>query len=96
MTSILARTGVALAIAGLAAFTPTVAQADVSVQETQAFTGSSYEQSSGKAKREAEAQARRYALLSGFNNDQCVLLYSYSDGAGFGWWYGYAGIRCTR
>jgi osmotically-inducible protein OsmY len=107
MTSKLVRTGAALALAGLAVLTPSVAHAStngaagggagvVGVQETQVFTGNSYEQSSGKAKREAENQARRYALISGYTHEQCVVLYAYSDGAGFGHWYGYAAIRCTR
>ncbi|MFE7131360.1 hypothetical protein ACFVIM_10910 [Streptomyces sp. NPDC057638] len=110
MTSILVRAATALALAGLAVATPSVAHATstptstststststTGARETQVFTGTSYEQSSGKAKREAENQARRHALISGYLHEQCVVLYAYSDGAGFGHWYGYAAIRCTR
>ncbi|MFI1013457.1 hypothetical protein [Streptomyces sp. NPDC020965] len=110
MTSILTRGGVAVAIAGLAMLAPAVAHADTGTgastvapantgagaKESVSFTGWSYEQSSGKAKREAENMARRHALISGFLNEQCVLLYAYSRQSGPGWWDGNAAIRCTR
>ncbi|MER8236504.1 hypothetical protein ACIRQY_32160 [Streptomyces sp. NPDC101490] len=96
MTSTLIRGGVALAFAALAVLTPTVAHADAGIQETQVFTATSYEQSAGKATREAENTTRRHALISGYTNEQCVVLYAYSSRAGYGWWDGYAALRCTR
>ncbi|MFE0427342.1 hypothetical protein [Streptomyces sp. NPDC058953] len=96
MTRTLIRGGAALAIAGLVTLVPAVAHADADAKEAQVFTATSYEQSSGKAKREAENTARRHALISGYTHEQCVLLYAYSDRAGYGWWDGYAAINCTR
>ncbi|WP_329026215.1 hypothetical protein [Streptomyces sp. NBC_00690] len=96
MNSLLVRGGVALALAGLATFAPAVAHADVSVKETQPFTGWAYENSPSKAKREAENMARRSALISGYLHEQCVLLYAYSTRLAPGYFAGDAAIRCTR
>ncbi|MEI5102713.1 hypothetical protein RB200_34615 [Streptomyces sp. PmtG] len=92
----LVRSGAAIVLAGLAALTPTVAHADVSAQETLPFTGSAYENSPKEAKREAEKRARQQALLSGFLNEQCVLLYANSSRLAPGYFYGNAAISCTR
>ncbi|MFF7586356.1 hypothetical protein ACFZCK_02555 [Kitasatospora purpeofusca] len=65
-------------------------------EETQRFTGSAYENSPKKAKREAEAQARHSALLSGFLNEQCVLLFAESYRLAPGYYGANAAISCTR
>ncbi|MFJ4091428.1 hypothetical protein ACIPYS_07570 [Kitasatospora sp. NPDC089913] len=65
-------------------------------QETQRFTGSAYENSPKKAKREAETQARHGALLSGFLNEQCVLLFAESYRLAPGYYGANAAISCTR
>ncbi|ANW22380.1 hypothetical protein [Streptomyces clavuligerus] len=104
MTSTLIRGGVTLALAGLAAFMPSVAHAGsgasagagVGVQETQTFTGFAYENSPKEAKREAENMARRSALISGYLHEQCVLLYAESYRLAPGYYGGNAAIRCTR
>ncbi|MEH6374253.1 hypothetical protein V7793_07920 [Streptomyces sp. KLMMK] len=96
MTSMLIRGGVAIALAGLAALAPTVARADAGVQETQVFTGSAYENSPKEAKREAEKMARQSALISGFLNEQCVLLYANSYRLAPGYYGANAAINCTR
>ncbi|MCQ8773630.1 hypothetical protein [Streptomyces telluris] len=97
MTSMLIRGGVAIALAGLAVLTPTVAHADAAgTQETQVFTGSAYENSPKEAKREAEKTARRSALISGFRNEQCVLLYADSYRLAPGYYGANAAINCTR
>ncbi|MGA4844233.1 hypothetical protein [Streptomyces sp. G45] len=96
MASMLARSGAALVLAGLAALTPSVAHADVSAQETQTFTGTAYENSPKEAKREAENSARRSALISGYLNEQCVLLFADSYRLAPGYYGANAAIRCTR
>ncbi|MFI8930402.1 hypothetical protein ACIG3E_22280 [Streptomyces sp. NPDC053474] len=96
MTSMLVRGGAAMLLAGLAALTPTVAHADVSAQETQSFTGTAYENSPKEAKREAEKQARHQALITGYLNEQCVLLYADSYRLAPGYYGANAAIRCTR
>ncbi|MEU1818837.1 hypothetical protein ABZ543_27150 [Streptomyces roseifaciens] len=96
MTSMLIRGGVAMALAGLAALAPTVAHADAGVQERQVFTGSAYENSPKEAKREAEKMARQSALISGFLNEQCVLLYANSYRLAPGYYGANAAINCTR
>ncbi|MFI1254135.1 hypothetical protein ACH4U6_10060 [Streptomyces netropsis] len=70
--------------------------ADASVQETRVFTGFAYENSPKEAKREAEKRARQYALISGFLNEQCVLLYANSSRLAPGYYAGDAAINCTR
>ncbi|MEV6776592.1 hypothetical protein [Streptomyces syringium] len=102
MTSMLIRGGAAVVLAGLAVLAPTVAHADagvqagVSVQETRVFTGWAYENSPKEAKREAEKRARQSALISGFLNEQCVLLYANSTRLAPGYYAGDAAINCTR
>ncbi|SDT82671.1 hypothetical protein SAMN05216371_7461 [Streptomyces sp. TLI_053] len=104
MTSMFVRGGAALALAGLAALVPTAAHATADTatrtaavaQETQRFTGSAYENSPKKAKREAETQARHGALLSGFLNEQCVLLFAESYRLAPGYYGANAAISCTR
>ncbi|MFD7237335.1 hypothetical protein ACFWAT_18760 [Streptomyces syringium] len=102
MTSMLIRGGAAVVLAGLAVLAPTVAHADagaqpgVSVQETRVFTGFAYENSPKEAKREAEKRARQNALISGFLNEQCVLLYANSTRLAPGYYAGDAAINCTR
>ncbi|MET9647477.1 hypothetical protein ACFZB6_08700 [Streptomyces syringium] len=102
MTSMLIRGGAAVVLAGLAVLAPTVAHADsgaqtgVSVQETRVFTGWAYENSPKEAKREAEKRARQNALISGFLNEQCVLLYANSTRLAPGYYAGDAAINCTR
>ncbi|MFD5922863.1 hypothetical protein ACFVYP_40075 [Kitasatospora sp. NPDC058201] len=96
MTSMLARSGAAVVLAGLAVLAPTVAHADARVQETRNFTGSAYENSPKEAKREAEKTARRSALISGFLNEHCVLLYADSYRLAPGYYGANAAISCTR
>ncbi|MFE7565144.1 hypothetical protein [Kitasatospora sp. NPDC057500] len=96
MKSILVRSGAALVLAGLAALAPGAAHATAVVQETQQFTGSAYENSPKEAKREAENEARRRALISGFLNEQCVLLYAESYRLAPGYYAANAAISCTR
>ncbi|MEU7605906.1 hypothetical protein AB0B78_23975 [Streptomyces sp. NPDC040724] len=97
MTKILIRGAAAIVIAGLAAFTPTVAHAAVAgAQETQPFTGWAYENSPNEAKQEAEKMARQRALISGFTNEQCVLLYANSYRLAPGYYSANAAISCTR
>ncbi|MFE3073839.1 hypothetical protein [Streptomyces sp. NPDC059247] len=60
------------------------------------LTATSYEQSVGKATREAGNTARRRALISGHTNEQCGVPYARSSRAGYGGWNGYAALRCTR
>ncbi|MFB6894123.1 hypothetical protein ACFCX4_32985 [Kitasatospora sp. NPDC056327] len=103
MTSKLVRGGAALVLAGFAVLVPTAAHAATTaaggaavVQETQRFTGSAYENSPKEAKREAEKDARRQALLTGFLNEQCVLLYADSYRLAPGYYGANAAISCTR
>ncbi|WP_338932103.1 hypothetical protein WEB32_22910 [Streptomyces netropsis] len=102
MTSMLIRSGAAIVLAGLAVLAPTVAHADAGVhagagvQETRVFTGYAYENSPKEAKREAEKRARQNALISGFLNEQCVLLYANSTRLAPGYYAGDAAINCTR
>ncbi|MEW2578635.1 hypothetical protein [Streptomyces syringium] len=109
MTSMLIRGGAAVVLAGLAVLAPTAAYADAgvrsdasvrsdaaAVQETRAFTGFAYENSPKEAKREAEKRARQNALISGFLNEQCVLLYANSTRLAPGYYAGDAAISCTR
>ncbi|GAA1410478.1 hypothetical protein GCM10009639_61520 [Kitasatospora putterlickiae] len=104
MTSMLVRGGAALVLAGFAVLAPTVAHATVTtaattggvVQETQRFVGSGYENSPKEAKRDAENDARRQALLNGFLNEQCVLLYAESYRLAPGYYAANAAISCTR
>ncbi|MCX5589212.1 hypothetical protein OHA91_35745 [Streptomyces erythrochromogenes] len=97
MTKTLIRGGAAIALAGLAALTPTVAHAgDASVQETRVFTGFASENSPKEAKRDAEKRARQNALISGYLNEQCVLLYANSSRLGPGYYWADAAISCTR
>ncbi|KJY26560.1 hypothetical protein [Streptomyces sp. NRRL S-495] len=112
MTSMFVRGAAALVLAGLAALVPTAAHATTATtattgtrtgaataavaQETQRFTGSAYENSPKKAKREAETQARHSALLSGFLNEQCVLLFAESYRLAPGYYGANAAISCTR
>ncbi|MFF7459213.1 hypothetical protein [Kitasatospora sp. NPDC008115] len=103
MKSILVRSGATLVLAGLAALAPSAAHATAAtstatatVQETQQFTGSAYENSPKEAKREAENEARRRALISGFLNEQCVLLYAESYRLAPGYYGANAAISCTR
>ncbi|WP_211347033.1 hypothetical protein [Saccharothrix australiensis] len=85
-----------MALAALAALAPAVAHADVRAQETQVFTGSAHENSPREAKRDAEQAARRSALISGYLNEQCVLLYAESYRLAPGYYAANAAIRCTR
>ncbi|MFE6869543.1 hypothetical protein ACFVFS_23685 [Kitasatospora sp. NPDC057692] len=104
MTSMFVRGGAALLLAGFAVLAPTAAHATGSatgttaatVQETQRFVGSGYENSPKEAKRDAEKDARRQALLSGFLNEQCVLLYADSYRLAPGYYAANAAISCTR
>ncbi|MGW7416509.1 hypothetical protein [Streptomyces sp. NPDC054863] len=97
MNSILIRGGAAIALAAVAAFAPTVAHAGThGIQETMTFTGSGYENSPKEAKREAEQMARQGALINGFRNEQCVLLYANSYRLAPGYYSANAAISCTR
>ncbi|MER5351908.1 hypothetical protein ABT093_16460 [Kitasatospora sp. NPDC002551] len=104
MKSMLVRGGAALVLAGLAVLAPTAAHAATTAaattgavaQETQNFTGFAYENSPKEAKREAETMARQHALLSGFLNEQCVLLYANSYRLAPGYYGANAAISCTR
>ncbi|MFD5619243.1 hypothetical protein [Streptomyces yangpuensis] len=97
MKSILIRGAAAVTLAGLAALTPTVAHADgAAARETVMFTGFAYENSPKEAKREAEKMARRHALISGFLDGQCVLLYAESYRLAPGYHGADAAISCTR
>jgi phosphosulfolactate phosphohydrolase-like enzyme len=94
MTSTLIRGGAAMALAALAVLAPTVAHA--SVQETRVFTGFDSGNSPKEAKRGAEKAARQHALVGGFLNEQCVLLYANSSRLAPGYYWGDAAINCTR
>ncbi|MFB8237594.1 hypothetical protein ACFC58_13690 [Kitasatospora purpeofusca] len=108
MTSMFVRGAAALVLAGVAVLVPTAAHATTDTvtragaataavaQETLRFTGSAYENSPKEAKREAERQARHSALLSGFLNEQCVLLFAESYRLAPGYYGANAAISCTR
>ncbi|MFE0023450.1 hypothetical protein [Amycolatopsis sp. NPDC059021] len=106
MASILVRGAVAALFAGFAVVTPAVAQAapapsavsagSVQVLEERVFNDMALENSPKEAKREAEKAARRQALIAGFTNEQCVLLFADSSRLGPGYYWGSASIRCTR
>ncbi|ACZ87863.1 MULTISPECIES: hypothetical protein [Streptosporangium] len=102
MRSIVARGVVAAMVTGLAVLAPAAAFAapaatgQASVLEERGFNGMALENSPKEAKREAENDARRQALISGFSNEQCVLLFADSSRLGPGYYWGSASIRCTR
>ncbi|GAA4550735.1 hypothetical protein [Amycolatopsis samaneae] len=102
MASILVRGAVAALFAGCAVLVPAAAQAapaptgTVHVLEERVFNDMALENSPKEAKREAEKAARRQALIAGFTNEQCVLLFADSSRLGPGYYWGSASIRCTR
>ncbi|MFD9067265.1 hypothetical protein ACFVZ3_37765 [Kitasatospora purpeofusca] len=106
MTSTFVRGAAALLLAGAAVLVPTAAHAATDTvtrsgaaavaQETLRFTGSAYENSPKEAKREAERQARHSALLNGFLDEQCVLLFAESYRLAPGYYGANAAISCTR
>ncbi|EMD25735.1 hypothetical protein C791_4630 [Amycolatopsis azurea DSM 43854] len=86
-----------MALAGLMALAPTVANASTSVQETRAFTGTTIEKTSASAKRTALQQAYDWAAGAyGYTPDQCVTIHLYSVKISFTMYRGEAGIHCTK
>ncbi|OXM45314.1 hypothetical protein [Amycolatopsis alba] len=96
MKRMIARGTGAAVLAGLMALAPTAAYAQTTVQETQAFLGTTIEKTSASAKRTALQQAYDHAAAYGYTPDQCVTIHLYSVKISFVMYRGEAGIHCTK
>ncbi|WP_330276882.1 hypothetical protein OG205_15180 [Lentzea sp. NBC_00516] len=92
MTKVVPGAGLAAGALTVAANPPVTAE----VNESQAFTGWSYEHTPEEAVREALDMARRRAMIAGFDSDECVLLFVNATRLGPGCYAGDAGLRCAR